>query len=50
MNVWEDMRVVEVMQQTGRKKVVIAALWTEVCRAITALSALDDGDDRYEVR
>jgi hypothetical protein len=30
MNFWEDTRVVEAVQKTGWKKVVIAALWTEV--------------------
>ena len=46
MNSCEDKRVVERVQQAGRKKVVIAALWTEVCFATAALSAIDDG---YEV-
>ena len=36
MNTWEDTRVVERVQQAGRKKLVIAALWTEVCLATTA--------------
>ena len=49
MNFWEDTPVVEAVQQTGRKKVVIAALWTAVCRAIAALSALDDGYEVYFV-
>jgi nicotinamidase-related amidase len=49
MNFWKDTRVVEAVQKTGRKKVVIAALWTEVCRAIAALSALDDGYEVYFV-
>ena len=37
------------MQKTGRKKVVIAALWTEVCLATAGLSALDDGYEVYVV-
>jgi nicotinamidase-related amidase len=49
MNFWEDTRVVEAVQKTGRKKVVIAVLWTEVCRAIAALFALDDGYEVYFV-
>ena len=49
MNFWEDTRVVKAVQKTGRKKVVIAALWTEVCLAIAALSALDDGYEVYFV-
>ena len=42
MNSWEDTRVVNAVRKTGRKKLVIAALWTEVCLATAALSALDD--------
>ena len=49
MNSWEDKRVVEAVQKTGRKKVVMAALWTEVCLATAALSALDDGYEVYFV-
>ena len=49
MNSWEDKRVVEAVQKTGRKKVVIAALWTEVCLATAGLSALDDGYEVYFV-
>jgi nicotinamidase-related amidase len=49
MNAWEDKRVVEAVQKTGRKKVVMAALWTEVCLATAALSALDDGYEVYFV-
>lgn len=49
MNSWEDKRVVEAVQKTGRKKVIIAALWTEVCLATAALSALDDGYEVYFV-
>ena len=43
MNAWEDRRVVDAVRKTGRKKLVMAALWTEVCLATAALSALDDG-------
>ncbi|HEY3307261.1 MAG TPA: hydrolase [Desulfuromonadaceae bacterium] len=43
MNAWEDPKVVEAVKQTDRKKLIIAALWTEVCLATAAISALDDG-------
>ncbi len=46
LNSWEDPRVVEWVRQTGRKKVVIAGLWTEICVAFPVLHALGDG---YEV-
>ena len=46
LNTWEDGRVVEAVKKIGRKKLVIAALWTEICLAYPVLSALGDG---YEV-
>ncbi len=49
MNAWEDRKVVEAVEKTGRKKVVMAALWTEVCLATAALSVLDDGFEVYIV-
>jgi nicotinamidase-related amidase len=49
MNSWEDTRVVNAVRKTGRKKLVMAALWTEVCLATAALSALDDGFEVYIV-
>jgi len=49
MNCWEDPKVVEAVKRTDRKKVIMAALWTEVCLATAALSALDDGYEVYIV-
>ena len=40
---WEDHRVVEAVQNTGRKKLVIAALWSEMCLAQPAIHAPMDG-------
>jgi hypothetical protein len=34
INTWEDLRVVEAVKRTGRKKLVMAALWTEICLAM----------------
>src|ERR1700729_3478350 len=31
INAWQDKRLVEAVKKTGRKKLVIAALWTEIC-------------------
>src|SRR5260221_14039302 len=31
INTWEDARVVEWVRKTGRKKIVMAALWSEIC-------------------
>jgi len=49
INTWQDSRVVEAVQQTGRKKLILAALWTEICLAMPALQALGDGYDVYVV-
>lgn len=49
MNAWEDQRVVDQVKKFGRKKVVMAALWTEVCLLEPALSAIDEGYDVYIV-
>jgi nicotinamidase-related amidase len=49
MNSWEDRNVVEAVARTGRRKLVMAALWTEVCLATAALSAIDDGFEVYIV-
>src|ERR1700730_12274441 len=47
INSWEDRRVVEAVKKTGRKKLVMAALWTEMCLAMPAIHALGDGYDVY---
>jgi len=49
INAWEDSRVVEAVKKTGRKKVIMAALWTEICLAMPVIHALGDGYDVYIV-
>ncbi len=49
MNAWEDEKVVEAVERTGRKKLVMAGLWTEVCIAYPALSAMEEGYEVYFV-
>jgi nicotinamidase-related amidase len=49
INSWEDHRVVEAVKRTGRKKVVMAALWTQMCLAMPAIHAMGDGYDVYVV-
>jgi nicotinamidase-related amidase len=49
INSWEDRRVAEAVKTTGRKKLVIAALWTEMCLAMPAIHAMGDGYDVYVV-
>ncbi|WP_377273052.1 hydrolase [Peterkaempfera sp. SMS 1(5)a] len=43
MNCWEDQRVVDAVKATGRTRIVMAGLWTEVCIALASLSALEQG-------
>ncbi|EFL30407.1 isochorismatase superfamily hydrolase [Streptomyces viridochromogenes DSM 40736] len=49
MNAWEDVNFVEAVKATGREKLVIAGLWTEVCVVLPALSALAQGYEVYVV-
>ncbi|MEO1009186.1 MAG: hydrolase [Planctomycetota bacterium] len=49
MNTWDDERVVAELESTGRKKLVIAALWTEVCLTMPAIEALVEGYEVYIV-
>jgi nicotinamidase-related amidase len=49
INTWEDSRVVDVVRKTGRKKLVIAALWTEICLAMPAIQAAGEGYDVFAV-
>jgi nicotinamidase-related amidase len=46
INSWEDSEFRQAVEATGRKKLVMTALWTEVCLAFPALDALREG---YEV-
>jgi len=47
MNTWEDARITRRVNQIGRKKIVMAALWTEVCGVGPALSAIEQGYQVY---
>jgi nicotinamidase-related amidase len=49
VNSWEDVEFLQAVRATGRRKLVICALWTEVCMAFTALDALHDGYEVYPV-
>ena len=49
LNPWEDPAFVEAIEETGRRKLVVSGLWTEVCVAFPALSALEAGYDVYVV-
>ncbi|WP_326637436.1 isochorismatase family protein [Streptosporangium sp. NBC_01755] len=42
-NSWEDQRVVEAVAATGRKDLVIAGLYTDICVVFPAVHAMADG-------
>lgn len=47
MNSWDDQNVRDALAATGRKKVIVSGLWTEVCNLGFALSAALEGG--YEI-
>ena len=47
MNSWDDQKVRDALKSSGKKKVVVAGLWTEVCNNSFALCAMLEGD--YEI-
>jgi nicotinamidase-related amidase len=49
INSWEDIEFLQAVDATGRKKLIMAALWTEMCLVYPALDALRDGFDVYPV-
>ncbi|MFD5467580.1 hydrolase [Kitasatospora sp. NPDC127059] len=49
MNAWEDEALVEAVKTTGRTKIILSGLWTEVCLVLPALSALGQGYEVYVV-
>ena len=49
INSWQDERFVEAVRNSGRKQLVLAALWTEICLAMTAVQALGEGYDVFIV-
>lgn len=49
INAWQDGRIRDAVAATGRMKLIIAGLWTEVCVTLPALSAHEQGVDVYAV-
>ena len=45
INTWEDKKVVDAVKATGRKQLIIAGLWTEVCVAMPVIQAAGEGWD-----
>ena len=49
INSWEDVDFRKAVQDTGRKKLILAALWTEACLTFPALYALKEGYEVYVI-
>ncbi|KRK86911.1 hydrolase [Lentilactobacillus sunkii] len=49
INAWEDKDYNEAIKATGRKKIIILALWTEACLTFPTLDAIAEGYDVYPV-
>jgi len=49
INSWENLEFRRAVEATGRKKLIMTALWTEVCLAFPTLDALRDGYEVYPV-
>jgi len=49
MNSWDDKNFVAAVEKTGRKKIVLAGLWTETCVALPTIQAIHDNYEVYVV-
>ncbi|MBW8684747.1 isochorismatase family protein [Chitinophaga rhizophila] len=49
VNTWQDPAVTDIVAKTGRKQLLIAGLWTEVCVAMPAIQAAAEGYDVFVV-
>lgn len=49
INAWDNAGFVDAVKKTGRKKLIVAGVSTEVCVAFVALSLIDEGYDVYAV-
>jgi nicotinamidase-related amidase len=49
INAWEDVEFVSAVKATGRRKLIMTALWTEACLTFPTLDALRDGYEVYPI-
>ncbi|KAA3498506.1 hydrolase [Agrobacterium tumefaciens] len=49
INAWEDVEFADAVRASARRKLIMVALWTEVCLVFPALDALKEGFDVYPV-
>lgn len=49
MNSWDDNNFVAAVKKSGKKKIVLAGLWTQVCVTFPTVQAINDGFEVYVV-
>jgi nicotinamidase-related amidase len=49
LNAWEDNEFRQAVEATGRRKLIMTALWTEICLAFPSLDAMRAGFETYPV-
>jgi nicotinamidase-related amidase len=49
INGWEDVEFKKAVVATGRRKLIMTALWTEACLTFPALDAIEEGYEVYVV-
>ena len=49
INTWEDPKVTDLVKKSGRKQLILAALYTEICLAMPTIQALGEGYDVFIV-
>jgi nicotinamidase-related amidase len=49
VNAWDEKRVVDAVKATGRKKLIVTGISTDVCLALPAIAALAEGFQSYAV-
>lgn len=49
INAWEDKEFLQAVEATGRKKLIMCALWTEACLIFPSLDAMRDGYEVYPI-
>ena len=49
VNAWDEKRVADALKATGRKKLIVTGISTDVCLAFPAIAALADGFESYAV-
>jgi nicotinamidase-related amidase len=47
MNAWEDANFRKAIEDTGKKKIVIAGLWTEACVSFPTVQMINEGYEIY---